>query len=653
MKTQTTPAILVFVLVALFLSCALCAGQDTPDVAARLRSLALAAQQAQTRHDFRAAARSYEQILRLRPDLAECWADLGLMHQFLGEYSKANSDFEVALQKNPSLYAPNLFLGLNFLMEGRTVAAIRLLKEAERLQPNDEQAAMGLARAEEALGDYAEASEWFDRATEIKPQDADAWYALGVAYLYLQNSAVVQLKRLGPASGYARSLLAESFIQEGHLNDAIRIYNALLTSSARPPFLLSALGFAYFRQGSLALARDCFKKELRKTPGCLPARLGLAQIAVVQGHFADSLEQLALVWNSDHGFFKSHLNDFVSGLSPERVTAFKSWLKQQPSDQGFIEMVADQIDSAVAESESTFVPSPSPLDNRMVNGVGSRGQTGSVTLRSRELWEEGQYTACENELKGQADLPAVSLTLLAQCACYAGDFRTTLLASESAFRAESQSRAALYWEAKSSEELSTQALARVKALTPESAKVHLLIAELYRHNEHLAQAEVEYDKALAIEPDNPAARLGLANVYDEEFRFRQAMTELRGVFRKDPGNLEASFLMGNILTGQREYARAIPYLKAALKGQPLLAPKSRSLLARCYAAQNRIADAIEELRPALPEDTDGTLHYQLYLLYRKRGDREAAVAALRQSEALRKQNLQERQELMGTIRPNP
>jgi hypothetical protein len=61
------------------------------------------------------------------------------------------------------------------------------------------------------------------------------------------------------------------------------------------------------------------------------------------------------------------------------------------------------------------------------------------------------------------------------------------------------------------------------------------------------------------------------------------------------------------------------------------------LLGEVYASQGRTADAITQLKLALPGDRDGSYYYQLYRLYEKTGDHPAAAVALAKSEALRKQ----------------
>jgi lipopolysaccharide biosynthesis regulator YciM len=199
----------------------------------------------------------------------------------------------------------------------------------------------------------------------------------------------------------------------------------------------------------------------------------------------------------------------------------------------------------------------------------------------------------------------------------------------------------MYWRAKSAQELATEALTRTSMLAPRSSRVHLLMAELYQERLDFRAAEAEYAKAVDSAPNDQAAHLGLANVYYRLFQDDKARAQLKYVFDVDPTNWQAGFLIGEILVRARQYAEAIPYLQLALHADALSVPRVHSLLSRCYAAQGQLPQALAELKPALPEDRDGVYHYQLYQLYEKTGDHQAAAIALRDSEKLRKQEEQE------------
>jgi tetratricopeptide (TPR) repeat protein len=595
-----------------------------------MRHLFSEAKAAQENKDYRGAASKYQEMTKLRPDLAEIWANLGVMHEFAGDYSEADNEFRTALNKNPKLYVPNLFLGLDLLRAHQPGNALRYLKLAQGLNARDEQAALGLARAYQALHDDWNAAECFHRAVEIDLKDVDAWYGLGMTYLSLQGSAVVELAQSNSGSPPARALLAETFVEQGRINDAIAAYNKLIQTRAPIPCLPSVLGFAYLRRGLFAPAQQAFDKELNTAPGCLAAHLGLAQIAIAKDNLAGALDQLAIAWNVDHNFVRVNLQRFWNELDARQLEKVEAWL-HQPGGSSQVSALHQLLLTSI-ESGQLY----------SYTGVDS---SDAVRLSPEELWSRGRYTTCGSQLsQAKTPLPPSRALLLCQCAFYSGDYWSSLSASRTALRLDPQNLMGLYWKAKSAQKLAEAALQQMNSLAPGSTKVHLLLAELGRAKQDFRSAQAEYEQAIASGANDPSAYLGLAQTYVQVSQDDRALEQLKHVLDADPSNPEAALLEGEILVRHYNYAGAILYLKLALNGFPLSTPRIHGLLGRCYAAQGAYSQAVSELKLALPVDAMGNFHYQLYRVYEKLGDRGAAMAALHQSEVLRKAEQQAEEE---------
>jgi tetratricopeptide (TPR) repeat protein len=606
-----------------------CAAQDASTMDDQLGQIASAAKTAQQQGDYKTAAARYEEIVKLRPDLAEAWVNLGLMHQFSGEYTQAEHDFQVALKNGPQLYVPNLFLGIDLLREHKPDAALHYLKLAQQMNPRDEQAALSLAQAEQALHDDRDAVSWYLRATELNPKDADAWYGLGVSYLAIQHAAVVRLVQLNADEVHTRTLVADAFVEQGRTTDAIGIYTRFRDAPGRPPCLLSGLGFAYAEQGSGPLAQDTLQQELGQEPGCLTARLGFARIAITKSDFAAALSELRAAWQADENFIRAHSSRVWQGLAPEQIDPFDSWLRQSSSeaDQGLVQVLAESIESGGLD---IAVTGQSKIQGEV------KGNEDQST--PEKLWAGGHYTACATKLgRARSPLALAPTLLLAQCSFYSGGYRSSLAASDAALQIDRKSPAALYWKAKSAQQLAANALKQMSSAASESPRVHLLLAELHRAREEYGPAEAEYKLAIESMPGDASAHLGLAHVYHENSQDDKALEQLQNVLHVDPGNAEAGLLMGEILVRNHQYVEAEPYLTAALAGPPEGLAQAHALLARCDSAQGRYAQALAQLKPALASDTMGTYHYQLYQIYEKLGDHQAATTALQESQKLRRQ----------------
>jgi len=626
---RCTRAAWLFLLRWLF--CALyCVAQATTPAEDRLNALFSRAQEAQRRGDYRSAADAYQEIAKLRPDLGEVWANVGLMHQFLQEYSQAENAFQVALRKNPRLFVPNLFLGLNRLRMQQPRNALRYLKVAVDLNPQDEQAALGLARAYAAAQDEDSAAKWFERARQINPGDVDAWYGLGVSYLSLQDAAVLRLGKLNPNDVHARALVADAFVEQGRTNDAIKIYEQF-RSAPELPCMLAALGFAYAQLGADSKARSAFQEDIQNRSGCFLAHLGLARLAMTDGDYAIMLREFIIVFEADQNFLRANMQRVWQGANDDQLSKSIRWLRQAPPGQRDLAFqLADFMESGkwsvTAPNESSSRPNPTVEDS------------------PQKLWAEGRYTTCKDKLRKQrAPLSASSSSLLEQCTFYSGDYRASLEVSESALRVAPGNFAALYWEAKSAQELAAAALTQASAVAPESPKVHLLLAELHRTRGEFGAAEAEYGAVLRSGGEEVSARLGLAQLYSQNSEDDKALEQLNHALKPDSSNPEGNALLGQILVRRHQYNEAVPHLKIGLNGSPLSLPQLHSLLAKCYAADGAYARALEELKPALGADMMGTFHYQLYQIYQKLGDQRSAAAALRKSEQLRREKLEAEQ----------
>lgn len=89
-----------------------------------MQSLLTAARAAQSRGDFSQAAGAYQKAVALEPSVPELWANLGLMYHESGNHPEAVKSLQHAARLNPSLFVPQLFLGLEYLQSDKAGAAL-------------------------------------------------------------------------------------------------------------------------------------------------------------------------------------------------------------------------------------------------------------------------------------------------------------------------------------------------------------------------------------------------------------------------------------------------------------------------------------------------------------------------------------------------
>jgi tetratricopeptide (TPR) repeat protein len=613
-------------------------------------NLAARAEEAQHRGDYRAAAQIYQEMLKAATHSAEIRANLGLMHHLLGEYTAAIREFRTALQENPKLFVPNLFLGLDLLQVEKPNEAISYLERAHDLNPQEANAVLGLGRAYTKLGDLLKARMSYNEAVRLNPEEPRAWLGLGSTYLNLEDEGVERMGKAHLSSAYFQALGAKSFLEEGRLNDAIAKYRRLLGDQAAPACVRSDFGFALIQSGRFRDAEGEFHKELRDAPRCLMARLGLARVALGHGDTTTALDELSRVWQVDPNFLSANAPILWEALSPERIEALEGALHQAPGLDNFgpalLAALArwrkDPIETVAEISTNFLAGSTQPVPHGAEQRI---SQT-----RVAQFYSEGKYTACRESL--ELALPRLSLLdslLLAECAYDSGDFQTSFLAGQHALDADAESPVAWYWRIKASEVLAVNALIQADLAQPNSPAVHVMLGDVYRDRKKYDEAEAEYRKAIELKPRDVPAHFGLAATFYRAFLFDEALPELEYVLQLEPQNPQANFMMADILAYQRKFDQAEPHAQAALRGAPSNLPLAHALLGKIYASQGRTPEAIKELQQALPDDRDGSLHYRIAMLYKKIGDERAAQEALKQSEALRKQQEQRAQETIRAV----
>ena len=461
-----------------------------------------------------------------------------------------------------------------------------------------------------------------------------------MTYIDLENEGVERLAKYHPNSPYLQALSAHLFAQQGRLGDAIVKYRKVLESEAAPPCLRAELGFALVQQtNSLAAERE-FRMELEQSPHCLMARLGLARIAVVAGDMTMALGELSRLWQIDRHFLEAHVPRLWVGLDPEQIAALDTTLQATSTADipaGLTEALRVALDRWRREPVEAFAEDSTIPPDGAVQSRGRATTGDAVRMNATEYYSQGSSTGCQKTL--QPWLPRLApreLLLLAECAYDSGDFRTSFMASQQLLNTDPQNSLAWYWRIKASEILAVNVLVQAGAAEPNSLRVHVLLGDAYRGRQMFKEAEAEYRKAIQLDPRDLAANLGLAATHQEAGRPDEAFPEVKTVLQLAPHDPAANLLMAKILVYRHEFDQAEPYARIALQGDSASLPNVHGLLGKIYAFQGHGREAITELKQALPDDPDGSLHYQIAKLYRQVGDEKAASEALRQSDTLRK-----------------
>jgi tetratricopeptide (TPR) repeat protein len=594
------------------------------DQSSSLASLLATAQQAQAANNYAAAAANYKQAVKLRPDIPELRANLGLMQHESGDYPEAIRSFQEALRLKPSLYVPNLFLGIDYVHTGKAKEAIPLLLKAEKMNAADPLPSLTLGRAYTSLGEYAPAIREFRRTVHLDPKQGSAWFDLGIAQLNQVEEDARMMTDKNADSPYAKALYAQSLVKQSRYNEAAGLYKGILAATDQPPCMRSEAGFLYLKQGDTQNAALQFKTERAQHPECGLAILGEARLSIDAGANQDALQLLQQLWNRDHGFFIASVPLLFDGIAPKLAQSFLSNVSQQQSSGN----IDPEFYAALAQSMQG-----APVTNQEAPATKSQP---SVHTQATQEYMEDHYARCADLLKNS--LPggnAASLETLAACSFFTGDYALTSDAGRALQSLPSHPEAqALYWSIKANEKLAFESLARFQQLDPDSARSHILLGDIYRQRELYDDAQKEYSRALALSPNDPAALLGLASAYFGDANIPATIETAQKALAQTPDDPEINLLMGEALLSRQKSTDAEPYLLKAMKVKPQMLPHVHALLGEAYAQDGRTQDAIRELKLGAESDLDGSYHYQLARQYSKIGDRADAAIAIQQMKAL-------------------
>jgi Flp pilus assembly protein TadD len=119
-----------------------------------------------------------------------------------------------------------------------------------------------------------------------------------------------------------------------------------------------------------------------------------------------------------------------------------------------------------------------------------------------------------------------------------------------------------------------------------------------------------------------------------QMQFSLALESFDRVISLDPLNAEAHMMRGDALVQLGEMQEALAPLNKSLELNPELT-HAHVLLGKLYGEQGKLNEALKHLEKGATADKDGSVHYQLFVLYRKLNQPGRAAAALRASQELR------------------
>ena len=263
-----------------------------------LLNLSIALYQAK---DFRGAAESAAEALRVKPDMLPARLFLGASYLELGEYPEAIAALDRVVAANPNERNGRLMLGKALLAAGQPGRAVEQLEAATQMLPANAAAWYALGRAREALGQKDAAHEAWQRLKALPPSPESHRHAAegDAADLRWREAALAwqAALRLAPDDRNIRMGLAEALYRSRDYTAAMAVLKPLLPTELPGAVFLYGASLVNLQQPAEAI--PYLRAALARDPHMLPACAALGQALLQTGKPEQAIPLLAQARSAD------------------------------------------------------------------------------------------------------------------------------------------------------------------------------------------------------------------------------------------------------------------------------------------------------------------------------------------------------------------
>ena len=573
--------------------------------------------------EYESAVREYENQVKMQPQSAKAWSNLGVTRALAGDCHEALPALDRARTLDPNLFTPWLFSGSCDLALHHDAKALRELETASRLNPRDSNAWFFRSQAAGNLNKLDESLEAAIRALALDPGNAAAYYIAGQDGLGLAAQAYdrVYAHRVGDV--FYQYLLdgQRSAAQKGW---PIAIDRYQLAQKANPddPETDFSLGSAYLEVGRYPEAVAAFEQCLKNAPGLVWAKLRLA---------------LALAEQSERG----EAVRIIQSIPPNSLELPAEY-QDYVAAAGLLGL-HHEVQEGVELGKKRFKDYEWPdWFKGIETTVAARSGPGDQSIKLQDLTGVG-----------------LSIRFFLTADHLAGNYVELVFPSEAAYRGFRAAFLAENWVAAAERSLPTLRALKLKSdsrsafvlgetLQSLSYGFYQDLARKFPNSElttELAAENLEamgqqdkaleiYDNALRQDGPSPGLLRDLARVYWTQHKWDQALKVLSSLTSMDPNDPTIFVNMGRIYLYQDDVQKATECFRQAVSLDPGMF-EARLGLGQALRRQNDDPDAVKEFEAAARIDPRSPRpHYQISQICRKLGEKDRAAAEMQEFQRL-------------------
>jgi tetratricopeptide (TPR) repeat protein len=159
-----------------------------------------------------------------------------------------------------------LLLGSSLLALRKSTEALRELKRAVTLMPEEPQAHLQLARAYQATDNWMAAVQEFQKLVQLAPQEPEYSYQLGTALAKLSGWSYSQITRINPNSARLHQALGQEYVIQEKYDLAIDAYQQAARSDPKLPEIHLAMALLWLELKKFDEALAEIQLELKLVP---------------------------------------------------------------------------------------------------------------------------------------------------------------------------------------------------------------------------------------------------------------------------------------------------------------------------------------------------------------------------------------------------
>ncbi len=610
----------------------LLAGLAPAQSPAELADLAARAMQ---RQDYAAAEVAYQRLVEHVPDMAQLHSNLGLACLLQQKIPCAEESFKNALELDEGLFLPNISLAQMRFQQRNYAEATQFAEQAVRLEPDVRESRELLIAALAGLDRLDRVAEEFGQLLQRNPQDSEALYGLGSAYLELSLRVTESLKGHS-GSGYEHLVAAERDAGDPQWRAAaLNSYNDAFAQGVGTLGPRVAYARLQMADGQWNEAVSSLQSELKHDPYSYEGRFWLALAELHEADTEACVRLLNEAMEIRPEFFEP-LPDLPIEIPPDVAADLRATLLEGEKSFGMAYLLSHlepQRDGA--NSNQAWLKTAIGFRNAALESLRTQNEYPpteqfGLHLLQRKRYEQGLDTL--QPLVSSHALGAEALIAFLRSLVRAGRFEKMF----ELFRSrEPETAEEVYLLGTSYKLAGIKYLERMVRADPDSPRAHQVLGDSYMAQRRFERALEEYELATELSPDDATYHYLVASALHRMMEFGRAAEAFARVTELDASNAEAHILRGECLAQIGRTDEAIDSIQKGLSLRPDLA-QAHIAMGKVFRMAGNDAMALKHLTLGVKGDSDGSVHYQLYLLYRKLNRLEEARTALARSQELRR-----------------